>query len=418
MPAILQKMKKLGHDGFFSILFGGTLAKMISFLSSIVIVRIVDKSAYASLAYADNIYNYVFLFSGLGMASAILKFGVNKEQRINKAYYLFAFQWGSFAQIILLATVLILTIYIPLPFPNAKKLIVLLIPYGLLYYWYNLFQSYLRTQFENRKYALANLFQVAFTFIFSFLFVKLIGITGITMARILAILLSILPFIPTIIRYTRKTLPYKLCWHELRPFLIMSLSLMISNVFSMIMPANETFLINNLIKDEIISANYKVASLIPSQLPFVTSTIVIYYFPIFARQASGYSTWQSAKNVGFYTFLLTLGITIIGVLLSPFIIKTAYGNAYGEANQLSTILWGVYFINAGFRMIPMNILPALGYIKFNLILSILSSIVHFFLDFFLINSLGIRGAVFSTVLIYMCSGFLYWIYLYKKCKEF
>ena len=47
----------------------------------------VEKSAYASLAYADNIYSYVILLSCLGMASAILKFYVNDNQAISNAYY-------------------------------------------------------------------------------------------------------------------------------------------------------------------------------------------------------------------------------------------------------------------------------------------------------------------------------------------
>ena len=44
--------------GFFHIFVGNTLVKMIAFVSSIVIVRLVDKTDYAYLTYADNLYNY------------------------------------------------------------------------------------------------------------------------------------------------------------------------------------------------------------------------------------------------------------------------------------------------------------------------------------------------------------------------
>ena len=63
----------------------------------------------------------------------------------------------------------------------------------------------------------------------------------------------------------------------------MSISLMISNLFSLIMPINEMTLINELIRDEVITANYKIAIMIPSQLAFVTQSIVIYYFTIVAK---------------------------------------------------------------------------------------------------------------------------------------
>lgn len=52
----------------------------------------------------------------------------------------------------------------------------------------------------------------------------------------------------------------------------------------MIMPNNEMFLVNNILKRETITANYKIATLILSQLLFVTSTLVVYFFPILAQK--------------------------------------------------------------------------------------------------------------------------------------
>ena len=51
-----QKVVTLKKKGYFEILFSGTASKMVAFLSSIVIVRLVSKGDYAILRYADNIY--------------------------------------------------------------------------------------------------------------------------------------------------------------------------------------------------------------------------------------------------------------------------------------------------------------------------------------------------------------------------
>ena len=70
---IKEKLQGLLQGGFFHIFVGNTLVKMIGFISSIVIVRLVDKNDYAYLSYADNLYTYVISFAGLGMTSSILK---------------------------------------------------------------------------------------------------------------------------------------------------------------------------------------------------------------------------------------------------------------------------------------------------------------------------------------------------------
>ena len=79
---IKSKLNGLIKGGFFHIFVGNTLVKMI------VIVRLVDKTDYAYLTYADNLYNYVVSFAGLGMTSSILKYcaAADTEQE-DRAYF-------------------------------------------------------------------------------------------------------------------------------------------------------------------------------------------------------------------------------------------------------------------------------------------------------------------------------------------
>lgn len=85
-----EKLKELFRKGFFHVFIGNTLVKMIAFISSIVVVRLVNKQDYAYLAYADNLYNYVIAFAGMGMSSAILKYcaTAKKNQRTRHIFYL------------------------------------------------------------------------------------------------------------------------------------------------------------------------------------------------------------------------------------------------------------------------------------------------------------------------------------------
>lgn len=418
MNKIYIYLKKLKDKGFFHILFGGTFTKIVAFISSIVIVRLVSKDDYAVLAYADNIYSYVILFSGMGMASAVLKYCVNDDKGKNKAFYNFAFKYGTIFQIILLAITVLYVCLANFPFSGIRKLLLLLLPYGFLYYWVQLFQSFLRTTFQNREYALSSFVQVLLTFVLSVLFVLIIEINGVAIARIAAMVVSIAIF-SRVLKDYRANVSEKveLTKNEIKEFLVMALTLLASNVFSMIMPNNEAYLINNIIKDNIITANYKVANLIPSQLPFITSTLVIYFFPLVSKMKCNIDTWKYVKKVGLIAFIINFIVSLIGCVLSPLIIQIVYGNTYSDINGLMSILWWVYFINAGFRMIPLNLLPALGHVKFNLVVAIFSSIVLFALDYFLINNSGIYGAIIARAVVNCVSGVLYWLYLRKKCME-
>ena len=412
-----QKFETLKKKGFFDILFGGTASKMVAFLSSIVIVRLVSKSDYAILSYADNIYSYIVLFSGFGMASAVLKYCVQNDETKNKAYYNFAIKWGTIFQIVILLLLLVFVSIIKLPFEGTKELLYALLPYGFLYYWVQLFQSFLRSRFENRKYAISSFVQVVLTFIFSIIAVVSVGIIGVPIARAIAMTTSIAIFIPTLKNYySSNKQNVQLSKSEIKEFMALALSMLVSNVCSMIMPNNEMFLVNNILKSETITANYKVATLIPSQLPFVTSTLVVYFFPILAQKKNNHDTWQYSVKIGKYTFLLNLAITIIGCILTPTIIEVIYGDMYSDATMLSTILWWSFFLNAGFRMLPMNILPALGYVKFNVIVAAVSAVTLFVFDWIALKTIGIYGAVVSRLIVNFVSGLIYWIYLYKKCK--
>lgn len=416
MNLIIKKICKLYEGGLFHIVIGGTLSKLVAFISSIVVVRLVSKESYAALAYADNIYSYITLVAGLGMASSVLKFSLGDNKDKNYSFYRLSFLGGTIFQVCLILLVCIVIWFINIPFVGTKVLLYLSIPYGVLYYWSLLLQSFFRTEFCNEIYAKYCFMQVLLTFIFNIIGIKIVGIYCVPIARAFGIMVvCILYGKPFVVKIWKVSTRY-LDKIEIKSFFIMGLSLLISNVFSMIMPLNETFLVNNLISDEIITANYKVANLIPSQLSFVTSSIVIYYFPILAQERNKIIVWEKSKKIGKYILFLIGFISMIGIIVTPIIITYIYGNQYNDAKNISILLWIVNCLNAGFRMLPMNILPALGCVKYNVAVSALSSIVHLILDYIFIVKLGIYGVVYATGIVYLISGVLYWYYLAKKTK--
>ena len=414
---IREELGRLLKGGFFHILFGGTLTKVVAFISSIVVVRLISKQEYAYLSYADNINSYFFLFSGLGCASAVLKFCVQDDRLKNKAFFNYALKIGSLFQLVLLVGTAVFVGILPLPFPQARPYMYELLLYPMLYYWIGLVQCFMRARMKNREYAVVGVLQTVLILGLSIAFVKLWQVTGVIGARYLAGIVATLYGVYVIRDELRLKNTVVLTKDEKKAFLSFALTLLVANIFSLIMPINEGFLVNNLLKDEVLTSNYRVANLIQQQLPFVTTTIITYVFPIFVKMKNKDEIWAQARKVGLINLLIIVFIAFVGYLVSPWIITMVYGDKYADATWLMNWMWIMYAVTAGIRILPMNILPAIGYTSFNMKLSIASCIVHLIIDYFMLKAIGIGAVGIAGIVAYGFSGIGYWIYLYRKTHE-
>lgn len=411
---IKNQIKSLFHNGFFHILLGGTLSKVIAFFSSIIIVRFVEKTEYAYLAYSDNIYSYIYLITGLGLDSALLKYCVSDDREKNKSYLMFSLKLGMFVEVLVVGIILIFTSVFPVAFPEARIYMYLLGGYPFLYFFVMIFQAFMRARLKNREYAYMGILQTGIVLGVSLIFVFRIGAFSVILARYAAVSVILLWGMKVIAPELKNVSCHKVTGGEAKELLFFGASMLLANVFSMIMPINEGFLVNNLIRDTAISANYKVANLIPQQVSFVTSAIVTYYFPYFARMSDKKEIWNKAKKTGIFTFALIGAVSIAGILINPVFIRFVYGNQYSDIGNLTSLLWVMHAINAGFRMLPMNILPALGYTRFNVFMSAGACMIHIVIDYFCIVNLGINGVAAAGCAVYLITGLCYWIYLKKK----
>lgn len=409
--------KALWEKGFFYIFLGNTMNKLIAFISSMAIVRLIDKKEYACLTYSDNIYSYITLLSGLGMASALLKYCSSDNDEKNKAYIFFSIKWGSIFQIFLVLCLGLCLPFLEFPFDGARQLIYIFILYPLLEYWFNVLVTAVRSSFANKQYAIISFIQVFTVLCLGVVFTVLIGVQGVLVARYIAIAIAGGSAFAFLKQKYKNVKQIRLKYSEKKVFLGMAISLLVANLFSMVMPLNELSLINNLIRDEIITANYKVATMIPAQLPFITSSVIMFFFPILARMQNRKEVWKLSVKVGIILTAVIFLIVVIGLICSKYIIFLIYGKEYMDAVFMARVFWIVYFFNAAFRMLPMNILPALGVAKFNAIVSIVSCVFHYLIDYFFIKQQGIYGVAFATSIVYLLSGIVYWFFLYKVCKK-
>ena len=415
IPAYGEKIRKLGERGFFHVMGGSLAIKAVAFISSIVVVRLLTKGEYASLAYVDNIYGYLYIFLGFGLSSAVLKYCVGDQEK-DRAYFHLALTWGMGFQVAISVLTIVLFSIGNFPVKGVKEIGLALAIYPCFYYLISLLESMMRAEMLNKPYAWISFGQVLLLMVLTIAFVLPAGTIGIVWARyISAIAASLLAY--KVLRNYIVGARASLRHDEKKSFLMFSLNLLVANVFSMLMPLNESFLVNNLIGSVSAISDYKIAALIPSQITIVTQSIMIYETPYFAREKEASQMWNRTIKTELLNFLLLGIVCVLGIILTPWIITIFYGEQYTTAIKLSYLLWIANTANAAVRMVPLNIIPLIGHPRFNMYVSVGTCLAHFAIDYLLIQTYGITGAAIASIFVYFISAGVYWAFLYRVTKK-
>lgn len=415
---LFHKAKKLLFSGLSYIIFGNFLSKGVALLSSILIARFVDKSQYAYLSYADNLYQYISLFTGLGLATALLVV-CTPDVSIGKQHnYLGkALKYGGLFELLAALALCATVQMISIPFPAARKYMWLLLMYPLMTYLFNALQAFIRVKRNNKLYAGLGAAQTVIVSVFSILLVMVWNAVGVVAARYIAVGVVLLVAAHHIRKTDGKVPHERLEKDEQKKFIATGLAMMFANMFSGMMPINETFIVNHLIKDEITTANFKVAGIIPSMLPIITSSVMVYYFPIIAQMKDGVAIRKKVYQIAVINAAIITGVTAIGMLLTPFGIGFVYGDKYADAVGISYSLWLMRAVNAIFRMVPLNILAAIGQSKFTAYVSVVTCAVHAVLDYVFIYNWGVNGIAYATIIVYIISALVMWTCFNRTCRH-
>ena len=412
--------RKLLKDGFMHVFIGTVLNQAVAMVSSVVIARVVSKAQYAYLGYSDTIYGYLLMFSGMGLSTAVLKVCSGRERSEKDGPYLkFALKRGLTFQVLVSMILVIISTSVVLPFEQAKFYIYLTAAYPTMYFIREVQLSYVRSKQKNKSYALISFLQVVVVSTLSIIFVLLLDAYGVIIARYIATVVVVVIGYKYIKPAFSDKCQILLTKQEKRELLIMAVTLAISNAFSGMMSFNENLLVSNIIANEEISSNFRVASHFPHLVLLITHAVNIYYFPIIAEDANcSNPVKKKVIRIGVFNFML-VGIAVLtGIIISPHLIHFLYGEKYMSAVSIMKPLWGMRGINAGIRMVPMNMLIAIGKYRFNLFMSMIALFFQTVMDWIFINKYGIIGVVYGGIGVYVLTGFMYWIYfVYSTSKR-
>ncbi len=405
--------KKLFSTGFFHIFGGNVLNKIIFFLSSIVLVRILTKSEYGTFTYAWNIYSIIFIFSGMGVDSGMLQLSSEHggEPEYTKKISNFGTRFGIKFNLILSLVLLITGLFIPLKIKDGGQLLCALCLLPLFQFIFNMMSGYLRAQKRNREFAVLSVFNTVLLFVVSaggaYLLREMGLVIGYYFSTIAACLVGFFVFRIHLISKDNAEIG-----KDKNDLLKIGFISMVNNALAQLLYLLDVFILGIVDSEEKVLASYKVATMIPTALTFIPLSLMIYVYPYFAEHKDD-GKWciKNYKLIVLAMGAFNLFLSAMLFAFAPFIIKLLFGAQYLDAVTVFRILAVNYFISGTFRIISGNLLVTQRKLKFNLIESIVSGIVNVIADFFLIQLWGSVGAAIATVLVVVVSSVMSTVYL-------
>lgn len=422
MEKILPKIKTLFKTGFFHIFGSSVINKVIAFLSSVVLVRILTKTEYGVFTYAWNIYSIVLILNGMGIESGVLQISSEHSGDIeytNRASN-YGIRFGVKFDLILFVIILGIGLFAPLKIEASREVLCLLCLLPMAQLLFQMTTSYLRAQKRNQEYARLTVINTILVFAVSagcaFLFREKGLVAGYYVAYVTSFLIGIFAYR---IRIFNKS--SKINGDDKTALLKIAAITMCNNGLSQLMYLLDVFVLGIVDPQETILASYKVATMIPSALAFIPLALITYLYPYFAEhQNDGNWCLNRYKQILFGLGGLNIVISAVLFVGAPLIIRLLFGEQYLDAVPVFRILSVNYFFSGTFRILSGNLLVTQRKLKFNLFVAIVSSLTNVVADYFFIQWWGSVGAALATVLVVFVSSVLsttYLVYTFRQNRK-
>jgi len=403
---LIEKVRNYAKEGLFHIFGSKMIAQVGGLISSVVVIRHLEKFDYGSYVDAVNLYSYPAIFMGLGMTNVIIQYCSERisEARRN-AIYRHAL-WGGNAANILVALVTAGIAYWQYRIGEPQTAFYLLLMCGLPFINYAdaYAQTVLRVKGKNQVFANANTVYSVVLLIGNIVFTRLFLVPGLVYSRYLAY------FVATVIcmsalwkdRFFGKIMSTKerLEGPDLRQINNYAFVCAITNFASTVLTLLDVTCLDLVLKDPTVLADYHVASVIPTACTFVPSCLMVFFYPkLVAAISDGKAEgrrylFQLAKIYAVVNGVVCLGIAVF----APVLIWIVYGEKYMNVIGLMQIL-NLNYLAYCVRNLMGNAIAAIKKVKMNLLFAVISGVLNIVLNMLLIPWLGASGAAIATLIV-------------------
>lgn len=421
---LLEKMQQYAREGLFHIFGSQVVAQVGGLISSVIVIRQLEKVAYGHYVSASNLYSYLAIFVGLGMTSAIMQYCSEKVSESRKnAVYRYTFSIGTWGNIPLVAALFALSFWKGWA-GQAEVALYLKLMWGLLFmaHFSGYMQTVLRVKLNNKAFAYANMTYTGVLLAGNIVFTSLLGIPGLILSKYLAYLVQIGIYLAVLWRdrfwIGIRREESRLERSEKRQILNYALICAFTNFASTILVLLDVTCLDLVMGDSVVLADYNVAATVPSACTFIPGCLMMFFYPKLVRALSE----DRATGIGMLKQLAKIYAIVNGfvylclALFAPLIIWIIYGQKYMNVIPLFEIL-SLNYLFYCVRNLTGNALAAVKKVKMNLLFSVMSGFLNIGLNMLLIPWLGSAGAAIATLTVTIFISALNVSYLLNYLKK-
>lgn len=417
LKKINKVIEKFKNTGFVHLLGSSVINKVLAFVSSFVLVRLIPKADYGVYANADNILGLFCIFEGLGMTSTWLQYGCTRKDKEKENTWSFCFYFSIIFQLFLCIAIALTGQFAKFGIEGTGKILIAMSFLPLFRLIGEMQRIYLRTEMMNKQYAVVNNFSTVVTVVFSISLSIFFLVKGLVIANYISSIATII-FIIVLYKIKFPRFRNNLTKSDKKELVKFSFVCTINNSTSSLMSLLDTFILGIVISQSTVTASYKVASKVPTALFFIPTCVMTYIYPYFAKNSNN-KKWciRNFRKVillfGSFNFIMAIGL----VAFAPIIVRLLFGEQYNDAVTAFRILCVNYAVQATFKMVPGNLLVSQKKLGFNTFTGILSGIVNTGLNLLLIPKYSSNGAATATLLVSMLVGVMNMIYITKVFRS-
>lgn len=421
MDKIVSKVKKLierlGSTGFVHLLGSSVINKILTFISGIIVVRLIPKSDYGVYSNANNILSLFCLLEGFSATSVLLQFGCTKQGKDKDDIIKFCYSLALITNTILSIIILFSGAFIKFSIDGTGKLLMLMSFQPLIRTLIEQQRTYLRIEQKNKEFAFANNLYTVTTVILTIMLSLLLKVNGLILSTYLTVIF-ITAFLWKKHNLRAPKVAFSLSKSETKKMLKFATVCVINNSTGTIMYLLDTFVLGIVVAESTVTASYKVATTIPTALAFIPACVMVYIYPYFAKRSQDIP-WciNNYKKVLFLFGAFNLLIVVVLVAFAPLFIKIVFGVQYLDAITPFRILCISYFFRATFRTIPGQLLVTQEKLGFNTFVGFASSALNTILNIVLIPKYSSNGAAIATLIVTIIFAVISSTYLYMVYKK-
>lgn len=426
MGKIAEKLKKAVspyvESGLLWI-FGSSIAVQLSgFVSSVVVIRNLPKADYGVYVDAYNIFSYIEVFVGLGLANAVLQFCSENisDGRKNAIFRYSAIDGLKYNVIFVLLLVLLGLVHKP---DTTGMFLVMMCAYPIVIYGSTYSKIVLRVRRENKAYAIVNIAYAVVVFVGNVLFTRLWGVMGLVISAYFAYVASV----AVASLYFKKDGFFEalgdksvsLAKHDKKEILNFSVLSASTNFVSMALILLDITCLSFVLGDAEVLADYKVAMAIPAAMLFISDSLTVYFYPslvaVYGQSREAFS--DKIKNCLKLYGIISLALALMMYVLAPLMIRIIYGAKYMSVVPVFRVLTLNFFVNSAVRNFLGNVISAIKKVKVNLAFAGIAGLLNIVLDVIFIKAMGSIGAAIATLIVTLFVTVLECIYVYPYIRR-